>query len=274
MPAEYAPYPGKDNDSVCTTLQQQNTKSQVPPQILKQPRKRSISVPECKNCTVHSGFMTSWRNTRCTILPHVEAALEKYPDYNLTLVGHSLGGAVAALAALEFQARGYEPHVTTFGEPRVGNKGLNDYIDESFNLTTVDPAHSLFQRVTHVNDPVPLLPLEEWDYHMHAGEIFISKSNVPPNREDLHHCDGDEDPDCIAGPRAESFHPHHLVDLRGLEDELQSEGLPSIPTRYRLWQLFFAHRDYFWRLGLCIPGGDPYDWFRGKYSMMRMSNEL
>jgi hypothetical protein len=21
----------------------------------------------------------------------------------------------------------------------------------------------------------------------------------------------------------------------------------------KLWQLFFAHRDYFWRLGLCLP---------------------
>jgi hypothetical protein len=30
-----------------------------------------------------------------------------------------------------------------------------------------------------------------------------------------------------------------------------------IPSKYRLWELFFAHRDYFWRLGLCVPGGDP-----------------
>jgi len=32
-----------------------------------------------------------------------------------------------------------------------------------------------------------------------------------------------------------------------------------------MWQLFFAHRDYFWRLGLCLPGGDPFDWGRDKY---------
>lgn len=30
-----------------------------------------------------------------------------------------------------------------------------------------------------------------------------------------------------------------------------------IPSKYRLWELLFAHRDYFWRIGLCVPGGDP-----------------
>jgi triacylglycerol lipase len=29
-----------------------------------------------------------------------------------------------------------------------------------------------------------------------------------------------------------------------------------VPARYRLWELFYAHRDYFWRIGLCVPGGD------------------
>ena len=27
----------------------------------------------------------------------------------------------------------------------------------------------------------------------------------------------------------------------------------AIPSRYKLWQLLFAHRDYFWRLGVCLP---------------------
>jgi len=42
-------------------------------------------------------------------------------------------------------------------------------------------------------------------------------------------------------------------------------GFP-IPARYKMWQLFFAHRDYFWRLGLCVPGGDPLDWGRERYN--------
>jgi hypothetical protein len=41
-------------------------------------------------------------------------------------------------------------------------------------------------------------------------------------------------------------------------------GIP-IPARYKMWQLFFAHRDYFWYLGLCVPGGDPLDCGRKHY---------
>jgi hypothetical protein len=52
---------------------------------------------------------------------------------------------------------------------------------------------------------------------------------------------------------------------RALEDAMIVER--GFPARFKLWQLFFAHRDYFWRLGLCVPGGDPADWGRGPYNM-------
>jgi hypothetical protein len=214
--------------------------------------------PECSNCTVHAGFMTSWRNTRCIILPHVEKALALYPDYQVTLTGHSLGGAVAALASLEFKARGWEPQVTTFGEPRVGNQALVSHIDAQFNLTDQDSSRNTYRRVTHVNDPVPLLPLEEWGYRMHGGEIFISKSSLSPSRSDLQHCTGDEDSECIAGGSSSDAQNIGNATEKGERDwEFQAQNMWSVPPRYRLWQLFFAHRDYFWRLGLCVPGGDP-----------------
>jgi hypothetical protein len=137
-PAEYAPYPSDGGKDVCVTEQ-----DQVPLGLLPQPlgphtKGSSKAMPECSNCTVHTGFMTSWRNTRCIILPHIERALALHPDYQVTLVGHSLGGAVAALASLEFKARGWEPQVTTFGEPRVGNQALVSFIDAQFNLTDQD----------------------------------------------------------------------------------------------------------------------------------------
>lgn len=229
-------------------------------------------MPECKNCTVHAGFLTSWRNTRCTVLPHVEKALAEYPDYQVTLVGHSLGGAVAALASLEFKARGWEPQVTTFGEPRVGNQALVSYIDRQFNLHEQESSRNTYRRVSHVGDPVPLLPLEEWGYRMHAGEIYISKPSLSPDRFDLQHCIGDEDTTCIAGKSA--------VDVGDASDEmyqrdnLREQGMWAVPPRYRLWELFFAHRDYFWRLGLCVPGGDPTDWWREKYPQDGLQDEL
>ena len=190
--------------------------------------------------------------------------MNDYPDYKLVLVGHSLGGAVAALASLEFQARGWNPQVTTFGEPRVGNLALSHFIDKRFNLNTMSSEDLKYRRVTHVDDPVPLLPLEEWGYRMHAGEIFISKPSLPPARANVRHCVGDQDRSCIS----ESI----STDINSTQLDIKTAW--ELGRRYKLWELFFAHRDYFWRLGLCVPGSDPWDWSRGKYNETIMNEEL
>lgn len=244
--------------------------------------------------------MTSWLNTRTTIVPHVSAAYQKYPDYEVTLVGHSLGGAVAALAGLEMHLKGWNPLVTTFGEPMIGNGDFAQYFDEQFGLGDaigIPPINGRrFRRVTHIGDPVPLLPPREWGYRAHAGEIFISRSELPPTIEDLHVCQNDSDPSCNAGssgpalllelyramkllgsaPSVECSRVEPVSDgeqiVMGehsdqgqvdckMQDEDRSTALrwdwSFVPERYRLWQLFYAHRDYFWRIGLCVPGGDP-----------------
>jgi len=232
IPQEYVPYPGDDDD---------DTSDFIAPVLDVDDDAPPAEPPKCDNCTVHTGFYSSWLNTRKVVLPHVSKAMEKYPDYKLVLVGHSLGGAIATLAGLDFKARGWEPHVTTFGEPRLGNKHFNKYVDERFSITT-DHDHNKLHRVTHVGDPVPLLPLSEWGFSMHSEEIFISESSLPFSVADIHYCEGDEDTHCIAG---------------------SDEDKPAwgVPTRFKFWQLFFAHRDYFWRLGLCLPGGNPRDWY-------------
>lgn len=216
---------------------------------------------------VHAGFMISWHLTRPHIIETLEGLVKQYPKYRLILVGHSLGGAVAALASLDFHAKGWNPQVTTFGEPRIGNQALMNYIDKAFYTESSSNVSKRYRRVTHIDDPVPLLPLSEWGYRMHAGEVYISKPDLPPEREDLRLCEGDEDPRCISGADVSSNSSISRLEP-GADIEsfkkwwLESKGLLEVPARFRIWQLFFAHRDYFWRLGLCIPGGDPKDWFR------------
>ncbi|OAL06916.1 alpha/beta-hydrolase [Phaeosphaeriaceae sp. SRC1lsM3a] len=237
IPQEYVPYPGDDDDNddgASSDFLAQGRDGQDPP---------PAEPPKCENCTVHTGFYSSWLNTRKVILPHVTEALEKFPHYKLVLVGHSLGGAVAALAGLDFKARGWDAYVTTFGEPRLGNAHFTSYVNDRFNIT---PHHATntFRRVTHAGDPVPLLPLAEWGYTMHSEEIYISEPDLPFSIADVTYCDGDEDPHCIAG--SDSHRPAW-----------------GVPARFKFWQLFFAHRDYFWRLGLCLPGAstDPTEWY-------------
>ncbi|KAK4162159.1 extracellular triacylglycerol [Cladorrhinum sp. PSN259] len=250
---------------------------------------------KCRNCTVHMGFMESWRVAREVVLPSLKALREKYPEYPVRMVGHSLGGAVAALAALELRiGLGWEDViVTTFGEPRIGNQELADYLDQAFGLkdneTGMAGENWAYRRVTHVGDPVPLLPLTEWGFRSHAGEVFITKSDLQPAPEDLRICHGDNDPECLGGAEMETNswgwlgwvigrsrrEKHDVVTARLLEDDdEEAVRTGGFPARFKLWQLLFAHRDYFWRLGLCLPGGDPADWGREKYnSTLGSANE-
>src|SRR5438034_2879960 len=94
---------------------------------------------------------------------------------------------------------------------------------------------------------------------MHAGEVYISKPDLPPDISDLEMCEGDADPGCIANAELEndlrilsSIVPTQSDDDGGNHFENQWSLLPH---RFRLWELFFSHRDYFWRLGVCLPGG-------------------
>jgi hypothetical protein len=276
VPQEYVPYPAPDDEDG-------DDKNQPP------------SEPEhrCANCTVHAGFLASWRAARKRVLPELLMLREIHPDYPVHLVGHSLGGAVAALAALELRViRGWSDIlVTTFGEPRVGNQGLADYIDAVFNMGggsgegdgdandddgELDPEARTFRRVTHVDDPVPLLPPAEMGFRSHGGEFYISKPDLSPSVDDVAICRGDRDPHCIAG--GDNNYRNVIGRLLGAgenedADVVDGNDVPyraefGIPSRLKLWQLFFAHRDYFWRLGMCVPGGDPANWGRDKYSLI------
>jgi predicted lipase len=66
------------------------------------------------------------------------------------LTGHSLGGALAQLAAVELAQQGYNISLMTFGSPRVGDGTfaniINSLVSQNF-------------RVTHWRDPVVHVPL-------------------------------------------------------------------------------------------------------------------
>lgn len=260
VPQEYVPYPDPGEGGAGNDREKGNN--------------NGAEQYKCTNCTVHMGFMESWRQARKLVLPVLKNVKARYPNYPIHLVGHSLGGAVACLAVLELKvAMGWDDLVvTTFGEPQAGNAGFVDFVDRVFALKEEerdggdsgpgaqdqDPEKKMYRRVTHVDDPVPLLPLREWGYRPHAGEIFIAKKALSPGIEDLRLCRGDEDPRCsMTGDGG-----------GGMDEVLRGgRGHLTIPPRLRLWQLLFAHRDYFWRLGLCLPGGDPFDWGRPPYNV-------
>lgn len=79
----------------------------------------------------------------------------QYTDYELWVVGHSLGGSLASLmSAALVKSQLFKPEkvkVVTFGEPRTGNQDFAKAHDSYLNYT---------YRIVHNKDSVPHLPLK------------------------------------------------------------------------------------------------------------------
>ncbi|KHJ91942.1 triacylglycerol lipase [Oesophagostomum dentatum] len=92
---------------------------------------------------------------------------QQYPGYQVWVTGHSLGGAMASLAASYIVASKLAPaasvELVTFGQPRTGNKDFSAAHDNQM-------AYSF--RVTHWRDMVPHVPLEDMEgYYHHKYEV-------------------------------------------------------------------------------------------------------
>ncbi|WP_417547654.1 lipase family protein [Marinobacter segnicrescens] len=106
---------------------------------------------------VHAGFNEAFESMKPALDKLLSPYIRRTAPAGIHCVGHSLGGALASLAA-EWIKHNYKQSVKlyTFGAPRVG---LN-----SFALGSTHGAAALF-RCTHGADPVPNVPL--WPF-VHA----------------------------------------------------------------------------------------------------------
>ncbi len=98
----------------------------------------------------HRGFMEAlheiWEPLLATVTESTESS-----DRPLWLTGHSLGGALALLAAWRLQRSFITVHeVVTFGAPMIGNEAAARAFEQEF-------AGKIF-RYVNFEDPVPLLP--------------------------------------------------------------------------------------------------------------------
>lgn len=100
---------------------------------------------------VHEGFYRVFESVSSGIVSQVRRLLELFPSANVTITGHSLGGAVASLCGLYFSIVEHIPvyDLYTFGKPRVGDKNYTELIQ-----TAIPHIY----RITHYYDPVPHVP--------------------------------------------------------------------------------------------------------------------
>ncbi|KJZ72219.1 hypothetical protein HIM_08361 [Hirsutella minnesotensis 3608] len=130
---------------------------------------QSLPVPAldiCNGCQVHSGFWTSFLSIKIDMLNHVHALWKKY-EYPIIVTGHSLGGAVATIAAGYLRKRKYRCHLYTYGSPRVGNKQFATFVSNQTEGTTA--------RITSRFDPVTVVPSTLFGFRHVYPEIWFEK---------------------------------------------------------------------------------------------------
>ncbi|KAF8637491.1 hypothetical protein AX17_002795 [Amanita inopinata Kibby_2008] len=136
---------------------------------------------------VHSGFANEQARTATTVLSYVQQTISTYDTSHITLIGHSLGAAIALLDSvyLPLHLSGISFTTITYGMPRVGNKAFADYVDAHVHLT----------HVNNKKDPVPTVPGRFMGYVHPAGEVHITETGPWEN------CPGQDNPSklCIVG---------------------------------------------------------------------------
>ena len=123
---------------------------------------------------LHSGFWDAWE----AVAWPVKTTVRNNPGKKIYLMGHSLGGALAQIAAFALERDGEEVDaVFTFGSPRVGlsdwtsfaeSTGLSDKI-----INVIDPS-----------DPVPFLPTESMGYYRTGRMIKLDTSTCTEVTDD------------------------------------------------------------------------------------------
>ncbi|KAK5059958.1 hypothetical protein LTR84_009841 [Exophiala bonariae] len=121
----------------------------------------------CTGCSAHAGFLESWQSVRSIVQGAVEGARVAYPNYKIVSTGHSLGGALATLAAADLRKGGYTIDLFTYGSPMVGNRLLATFITGQTSANF---------RVTHAQDVVPKLPGYAFGFAHVSPEYWVTSA--------------------------------------------------------------------------------------------------
>ena len=104
---------------------------------------------------VHRGFKGAYDFISKSIRQNVKDLIKDHPTAKILVTGHSLGGSLALLGAVDLKRElgsiKNQIQIYTFGAPRVGNIEFADYVSHLF-------ADVNYIRVTHYDDAIPHIP--------------------------------------------------------------------------------------------------------------------
>ncbi|MCJ1403638.1 hypothetical protein MMC11_006861 [Xylographa trunciseda] len=164
-----------------------------------------IRVPTgwCDDCNVHDGYWKSWHEIKDKIVPLVKRAVKEHPEYRIIITGHSLGAAVATIAAAEIRMIG--PHYMKFtelysyGSPRIGNRALAAFLSTQSKLS---------YRITAADDPIPRMPGAILGFRHLSPEYWIPTRPDDPSAAEIHVLEGYYNTNGNSGTHWLHWHSH------------------------------------------------------------------
>lgn len=137
-------------------------------------------TPWCKDCHVHHGFWESWMEIKENVTQNVIKAIELYPNYRFVVVGHSLGAALATIAATDIRRESEwlmeHTELFSYGSPRIGNNNAVIYMSDQSTLS---------YRITASKDPIPRLPPVPFGYRHTSPEYWIKSNPLYPMPDEV-----------------------------------------------------------------------------------------
>ena len=123
---------------------------------------------------VHSGFLRQLNSVTLNVEKVITEFKQKEPSGSIIICGHSLGGAIATIAAIKYTLRFEMPvYCITFGSPRAGDYKFAKIFDDKIVLSI---------RIVNQDDPIPLVPLP-FTYSHVKGIRWLYKNNIKTKSE-------------------------------------------------------------------------------------------
>jgi len=153
---------------------------------------------------VHSGFLQAYNSVALDIITTIQAELSvsTFNEYKIVVVGHDIGGSLAALAAVAFRYVFTENTVNlyTYGQPRTGNLSWAFLVDQLLGFLSF--------RAVHTDDGVPKIIPESKGYRHHGVEYWNYRD--PPAADHTKECVEDEDPNCSDSVKTDKVNEAHF----------------------------------------------------------------
>ncbi len=125
---------------------------------------------------IHRGFLETYEGVRTQTIAAIKSLTAHATHVNIIVTGHSLGGAMADIAALDFKMNQFPDasvSLYTFGCPRVGDKKFRTLVDSHVEDSW---------RVTHYRDMVVHYPpkSDAMSFHFHhvGTEVYYNKHST------------------------------------------------------------------------------------------------